>query len=118
VSPELPLTEKIARVTQALDTAAIPHAVGGAIALGYHAEPRGTLDIDVDVFLPESGAGRVFGCLEPLGVVFDRATALETVDRTTPGPPGFASSTKRRAGSPVARTAARTRRAGAAPSPR
>jgi len=30
----------------------IPHAFGGAIALGFYAEPRETKDIDVNVFMP------------------------------------------------------------------
>lgn len=44
-------------VVQALSNAGIPYAVGGAISYGYHTIPRGTTDIDIDVFLlPESGA--------------------------------------------------------------
>ena len=42
----------------------VPHAFGGALALAYHAEPRSTVDIDVNVFVPTDRADEV---LEPLG---------------------------------------------------
>ncbi len=45
----------------------IPHAIGGAIALGYHAQPRGTVEVDVDVFLPPAQAAPVVAVLETLG---------------------------------------------------
>lgn len=38
-----------------LTSAALPHAFGGALALAFHTgEPRGTRDIDVNIFLPVS----------------------------------------------------------------
>jgi len=38
-----------------LTGAALPHAFGGALALAFHTgEPRGTRDIDVNIFLPVS----------------------------------------------------------------
>jgi len=39
-------------VHRRLEEAEIPHAFGGAVALGYYAEPRETTDIDVNVFVP------------------------------------------------------------------
>ena len=36
----------------ALDAEKCEYAIGGAIALGFWAEPRGTLDVDVTLFLP------------------------------------------------------------------
>ncbi len=41
----------IVTVHQQLDAAEISHAFGGALSLGYAAEPRGTKDIDVNVFV-------------------------------------------------------------------
>ena len=58
----VPLPEKITAIDRALD--AVPHAFGGAIALAYHAEPRATIDIDVNVFVPVERAAAV---LDPLG---------------------------------------------------
>jgi hypothetical protein len=62
------LDEKILAVHAAFDAARIPHAFGGALALAYYATPRGTQDIDVNVFLAASEAARVLGALSPLGV--------------------------------------------------
>src|ERR1700749_1918626 len=49
-APSLP--EKVVAIHRALSTAKIPHAIGGAIALAYYAEPRATIDVDVNVFVP------------------------------------------------------------------
>lgn len=46
----------------------VPHAFGGALALAYYAEPRATIDIDLNVFVPEAQAERVFEPLRRLGV--------------------------------------------------
>lgn len=40
----------IVAVHDRLDAAQVSHAFGGALALAYVAEPRGTVDIDVNVF--------------------------------------------------------------------
>lgn len=49
------LAERIVAIHAALDTARVPHAFGGAIALAYWTEnPRGTSDIDVNVFVKAS----------------------------------------------------------------
>lgn len=42
---------KVLAVSRALAGAGIPHAIGGAIALGHYAEPRPIRDIDVNVFV-------------------------------------------------------------------
>lgn len=76
---ELPLADKVLALHQALDTGKIPHAFGGAIALGYYAEPRVTVDIDVNLFVPVSAASEVASSLAPLGVPWDAAT--DTLER-------------------------------------
>lgn len=45
-----------------------PHAFGGALALAYYAEPRATIDIDLNVFLAATDYGRLLAILGPLGV--------------------------------------------------
>jgi hypothetical protein len=46
------LTSKVLGLHAALDAAGLPHAFGGAFALAYcTSEPRGTKDIDVNVFI-------------------------------------------------------------------
>jgi hypothetical protein len=69
--------EEVSAVVRCLETESIPYAVGGAICLGYHTEPRGTTDIDVDVFLAPSDARRVIDALTRAGlaVVPDRDDA-------------------------------------------
>ena len=48
------------------------HTFGGALALAYVAEPRGTVDIDVNVFAPVSEIDRVLGVFAPLGLTSER----------------------------------------------
>ena len=49
------LERKIVGVHTMLTSAALPHAFGGALALAFYTgEPRGTRDIDVNIFLPVS----------------------------------------------------------------
>jgi hypothetical protein len=56
------LVEKVAAIAAALTEAGIPHAFGGALALAYATEePRGTRDVDVNVFVPPDDAERTFG---------------------------------------------------------
>jgi hypothetical protein len=58
------LAERLLAVHDALVIAELPHAFGGAIALAYCTEePRGTRDLDVNVFADPSGAGAVLGAL-------------------------------------------------------
>lgn len=73
---ERSLPEKVARIHEAL--VGLPHAFGGAIALAYWAEPRATIDIDLNVFVPGTRAADVLGPLEGLGVdVTGGAAAIE-----------------------------------------
>ena len=69
------LVEKVTALSEALTTAAIPHAFGGAIALAYCTEdPRGTRDIDVNAFVPASTPEAVLAALPP-GVAVPSGTA-------------------------------------------
>jgi hypothetical protein len=65
-APSLP--EKVIAIHKALASTQIPHAIGGAIALGYYGEPRGTVDVDVNVFVPVDRWSEVRDALRPLGV--------------------------------------------------
>jgi hypothetical protein len=64
----LALPEKVIAIDRALTVAKVPHAIGGAIALAYYAEPRATVDIDVNVFVPTDRWSDVRTALAPLGV--------------------------------------------------
>ena len=77
---ERSLPEKVSAVDQALAGARIAHAFGGALALAYYAEPRATIDVDVNVFAPSERHPEVSAALVPLGVdprTDERALARE-----------------------------------------
>lgn len=62
------LVDKILALADALDRAAIPHAFGGALALAWCTrQARGTIDIDVNVFVTARESQRVFAAM-PDGV--------------------------------------------------
>jgi hypothetical protein len=74
------LGDQLIAVHDGLDGAGIPHAIGGAIALGYCTlEPRGTRDVDVNVFVGTERAREVLSAL-PAGVRFE-AVHLERLER-------------------------------------
>jgi hypothetical protein len=75
------LDEKVARLARALSEGDVPHAFGGAIALAYYATPRGTRDIDINVFLPASAFERVLAALSPLGVEPPSPQARRALER-------------------------------------
>lgn len=58
------LPERVLELHRALRTRRIPHAFGGAIALAYATlDPRGTSDIDVNVFVAAVAAERALAAL-------------------------------------------------------
>jgi hypothetical protein len=74
------LGDQLLAVHDGLEAAGIPHAIGGAIALGYCTlEPRGTRDVDVNVFVGPERARDVFATL-PAGVEFS-GMQLEQAER-------------------------------------
>jgi hypothetical protein len=64
-------------VAQRLAAAGVPYAIGGAIAYGFWGNPRGTRDLDVNVFLPVDQAGPALDALIEAGVRLDREGSLE-----------------------------------------
>jgi hypothetical protein len=68
-------------IARSFEAAAIPYALGGALALGAHGVPRGTLDVDVNVFVPEGERAHVVECLRQLGVELDLQAALARAER-------------------------------------
>jgi hypothetical protein len=70
---ELSLAQRIVALDAALQ--AVPHAFGGALALAYYAEPRATIDIDLNVFVPAERFEDVAAPLRALGVTIDDTAA-------------------------------------------
>ncbi|MFL5910187.1 MAG: hypothetical protein ACJ768_06415 [Gaiellaceae bacterium] len=74
------LPERLVALNKALAARRIAHAFGGAIALAYWTlDPRGTIDIDVNVFVPAPKAARVLRTL-PAGIA-QPGDAAETIAR-------------------------------------
>lgn len=71
------LSDKVLAVDRAL--AETPHAFGGALALAYYAEPRATVDIDLNVFVGTEDWERIATPLVKLGVTVHpgASTALQ-----------------------------------------
>jgi len=75
--PNLP--EKVIAIHHRLAQAKIDHAFGGALALAYYAEPRSTIDIDVNLFVSPSSYPEVERELVEIGV--DDGADLAAVER-------------------------------------
>ena len=75
------LVEQVAAVGDALERSGIPWAFGGALALAYAtSEPRGTRDIDVNVFVSSDHAVDVFAALPP-GVEHSSADVVTSIQQ-------------------------------------
>lgn len=65
------LPEKIVAIHRELAAMAVPHAFGGALALAWCTQrARGTIDIDVNVFVGREAAAATLAAL-PAGVTWD-----------------------------------------------
>ncbi len=74
------LAQQLLELHRRFAEAGIEHAFGGAIALAYWTlEPRGTRDIDVNLFLPASESARALAAL-PDQIAHDQAT-VDTITR-------------------------------------
>jgi len=79
----LSLAQRVVAIHDAL--VSVPHAFGGAIALAYYAEPRATVDIDINVFVSPAGYTDVAAGLEPLGVATNDPDFSRVVGRDGQG---------------------------------
>jgi hypothetical protein len=76
-SPSLP--DKVTAIHHALKRAKVPHAIGGALALAYYAEPRATIDVDINVFVSTDRWPEICDALSPLGI--DVQVEVEDLNR-------------------------------------
>ena len=60
----------------ALESEEVPYALGGALALGYHAPPRGTRDVGLNIFLPGDACAPAFEVLQRAGVDLEVEAAV------------------------------------------
>lgn len=69
------LVELVLTLHARLDDAQLPHAFGGALALAQVAEPRATVDIDVNVFLPLAELARIGAALATIDLTSEAAAS-------------------------------------------
>jgi hypothetical protein len=79
---EIPSAADLARdIADVLEADGMPYAIGGAIALGFYTAPRGTRDVDVNVFVPPAeGLEALLRSLERVG--FEANAPSATVRRS------------------------------------
>jgi hypothetical protein len=75
--PSLP--EKILAIHEQLTRSKTPHAFGGALALAYYAEPRATIDVDLNLFVAPTSYPDIARELRKLGI--DDGVEPEAVER-------------------------------------
>jgi hypothetical protein len=67
------------QLAAALESANCDYAIGGAIALGFWADPRGTLDVDVTLFLSPNESTNCCRLLQRIGCTLEIKTATATL---------------------------------------
>lgn len=65
------ISEAVVPIAVALEQRSVPYAFGGAVAYAFHAQPRATTDIDINIFVPETESAGVLRALSSIGVVVD-----------------------------------------------
>jgi hypothetical protein len=77
----LDLEQELRRVVETFDSAAIPYALCGGLAVAVHGHPRAT--IDIDLLVPADVVSRAVEVAEPLGFTF-RARPMTFHDGAVP----------------------------------
>jgi len=67
--------EAAQRIADALESAGISHAIGGALALAIAGVPRGTADVDINVFVPEDRLAEAIEVLANVGIEINAVAA-------------------------------------------
>ncbi|MBI2895727.1 MAG: hypothetical protein HYY06_19375 [Deltaproteobacteria bacterium] len=80
-APERSAAEAAQQLADALERAGLEYAIGGALALAIAGVPRGTVDVDVNVFAPEDLVPEAIGVLRALGVEIEPDAALARARR-------------------------------------
>jgi len=74
--PRRSAAEAAQRIADHLESSDLPYAIGGALALGVAGVPRGTLDVDVNVFVEDERIPIVVAALAGLGIELDAVAAV------------------------------------------
>jgi hypothetical protein len=88
--PDAPINAAIVarRLAEQFESRGQEYALGGAIALGYWGTPRGTVDVDLTLYLPPERPAECLWLLQDIGCEFLSAKAAESL-----GEHGFCSVT-------------------------
>ena len=78
VSPPLNAAMVAAKLAGQFELRRQDYALGGAIALGFWGAPRGTVDVDVTVYLPPEKPSDCLWLLQEIGCEFSAGNALES----------------------------------------
>jgi hypothetical protein len=73
--------EAAQRIADALEAAGLPYAIGGALALAIAGVPRGTADVDVNLFVADDRIPEAIDVLVSLGVDVDATAAIVRAQR-------------------------------------
>jgi len=77
--PSLNAAAVAGQLAEQLQSRGQEYALGGAIALGYWGEPRGTVDVDVTLFMPPERPSECVWLLQDIGCEFAPAKAAESL---------------------------------------
>ena len=77
--PQLDAAAVAKQLARALDERKQDYALGGAIALGYWAEPRGTIDVDLTLYLPPDRPTECIWLLQEIGCEVKTTVAIESL---------------------------------------
>lgn len=65
------------QLADVLEAEGIDYAIGGALALGFYATPRATVDVDINIFVPlPAGLNRIIEALQMAGFEADSPESL------------------------------------------
>lgn len=77
---EEPTVVEVAKgVVDCLEADGIAYAIGGAIACGYWAPPRATVDVDITLFVEEEQWANALGTLQKAGCSIDEHQAMASL---------------------------------------
>lgn len=71
--------ELAAQLASLLEARGVEYALGGAIALGFWSQPRGTLDIDITLFLDKDTPNDCTRLLESIGCDLIESEAVSSL---------------------------------------
>ncbi len=79
--PNLPLDafEAAERIAALFEAEGYDYAIGGALALGYWATPRGTIDVDLTLYVSPNQPSECIRLLQRIGCDFSASRAQSTI---------------------------------------